>query len=80
MEGRLPHLRHTVVWLFVFCIIPLTAPFAALIGGFWYWSNRTDVRALPSLTLALARIALWVAVGQTLLMFTGVMVFTAWRA
>jgi ABC-type Fe3+ transport system permease subunit len=74
-EGRLPALRRGVVWLFIFCIIPFTAPIAAIGGVYWYLSNRQDLKRLPSLHQAVLKISLCVALGQTLFTVLAVVAF-----
>jgi hypothetical protein len=60
-----PALRRRIVWMFVFCVLPFTAPVAALIALAWYGSHREEIRALPALYSGLTRLALIVGLGQT---------------
>jgi hypothetical protein len=62
---RLPSIRRTVVWLFVFSLLPCLAPIGAVWGAVWYPIHREEVRALPTLYGALCKIGLGVAIGQT---------------
>ena len=64
-KKHLPEVRRRVVWLFVFCVLPCMAPFAAVLGTSWYLSNREDVRTLPALYSGLCRVGLGIAVAQT---------------
>jgi len=66
---RFPALRRAITWLFVFCIIPFSAPFAMFFGFLWYRANQKDIAAMPALYDALCKVALGVAIGQTVLAF-----------
>lgn len=79
INDRLPGARRNIVVLFVLCVIPLTAPLGALIVAIWYWSNRETVGALPSLYGGLCKIALWLGIGQTVLIVIMMMLFSAFR-
>ena len=68
MEGDRPALRRTITVLLVFSILPCTAALAAVAGGIWYAVNRRRLAALPAQQAALARIALFIALGQTALL------------
>ncbi len=68
LEGDLPRLRRNVILLLVFSILPFTAAIAAIVGGIWYASNRQRLTALPAGQAAMARIALLIAIGQTVLL------------
>ena len=61
LRARLPGVRAGGIWLLVFSLIPCTAPFAAVIGLFWYLSQRKTIRGLPPLHAAICKIALGVA-------------------
>ena len=65
--ARLPKVRRSVVWLFVWCMIPLTAPFAAVYGLFWRQGRREELRALPALYSAVSKIAVFIGALQTVL-------------
>jgi hypothetical protein len=77
LEKHLPQLRRGVITLFIFCVIPFTAPFAMLFGAFWYVSRRNDIKALPVLYSAISNIAIYVGIGQTAFIILALMVF-AW--
>jgi hypothetical protein len=77
LEKQMPQLRRRVVWLFIFCMIPLTAPFAALFGGLWYLSSRDEIAALPALYSAVAKLSIYVAIGQTSFLVLAVILFAA---
>lgn len=79
IEHRLPKARKGAVWLFIFCLIPFTAPVAALFGVFWYSSHRKELAALPSVYLGLSRIALGVGIGQTVLTVVMGILYTLFR-
>jgi hypothetical protein len=68
LEGDLPKLGKKAIWLLVFSILPFTATLAAVFGGIWYWLNRERISALPAQQRAMARIALIVAIVQTVLL------------
>jgi hypothetical protein len=65
---RLPGIRRTVVALFVFSALPCLAPMGAVWGLIWYPAHREDLRALPSLYGAVAKIGLGIAIGQTVVL------------
>jgi hypothetical protein len=66
LKTQSPRLRRIIVWLFVLCIIPFTAPVAAAAGWFWRQSHRDEIQNLPSLYPALLVISLMVGLLQTL--------------
>ncbi|MBN1918377.1 MAG: hypothetical protein JW889_10730 [Verrucomicrobia bacterium] len=76
-QKRLPATRKQVVWLFICSAIPFLAPFAAVFGLIWYVRHRTDLKALPTMYSALAKVALAVAMGQTAF---GICVAMLWNA
>jgi len=76
---RLPAIRRTVVWLFIFSVVPCLAPIGAVWGAVWYPAHREDVRALPTLYGALCKIGLGVAVGQTVAVVVLTLLFTLVR-
>jgi predicted RNA-binding Zn-ribbon protein involved in translation (DUF1610 family) len=65
---RLPAQRKGVTIFFICSVVTCTAPFAALVGTFWWLQNRKAIRKLPSLYGALSLVALWVGWGQIILM------------
>jgi transcription elongation factor Elf1 len=66
LTGRLPATRRTIVWLFVFSVVPCLAPIGAVWGLVWFPAHREDVRLLPTLYGALCKIGLIVAIAQTI--------------
>jgi hypothetical protein len=64
-KRRLPELRRAVILLFIFCIIPFSAPFASVFGGHWYFLNREQLKALPTLYSAITKLAIFTALMQT---------------
>jgi predicted RNA-binding Zn-ribbon protein involved in translation (DUF1610 family) len=62
-----PALRRGVVWMFIFCVLPFTAPIAALFALAWWGSRREEIKALPALYSGLTRLALIVGLGQTVI-------------
>ena len=72
-------MRRTVIWLFVFCVLPCLAPIGAVWGSVWYPSHREEIKALPSLYAALCKIGLAVAIGQAALLVIMGFLFAAVR-
>jgi len=66
-DQRLPRAQRTIVWIFIFCIVPCLAPIGGIWGLIWYPLNRSDVKALPALYPALCKIGIGVGLGQTIL-------------
>jgi hypothetical protein len=62
---RLPAIRTGLIWLVVCGLITCTAPFAAVIGGVWVASHRSDIKQLPGLYTGLAAVGLGSAILQT---------------
>jgi len=79
-EQRLPALKKKVIWLFAFCMVPVTAPITAICGAIWYSQHRGEINALPALYGALCKIGLWVAAGQAVLMLVMGMLFATFRS
>jgi len=65
LSRRKPGLRRMAVALFVLGLIPCTAPFAGFTALFWTSANREDLKALPPIHAALARLAALIGIGQT---------------
>jgi hypothetical protein len=65
VEHGLPGVRRGAVWLLVLSILPCTAPLAAIFGTGWYLRHRQEVRQLPALHGALCKLAVGVAIGQS---------------
>jgi hypothetical protein len=74
------NLTKTCIWLFIFSLIPCTAPVAAVCGLVWYQKNYRAIRRLPSITGALCKIALGVAVVQSVLMIVMSLLFQVFAA
>lgn len=68
LEGSKSTMRRTIIVLLVFSILPCTAALTAIVGGIWYWANRKRLATLPAQQFALARIALLIAIGQTVIL------------
>jgi hypothetical protein len=64
-KAHSPLLRRKIVWFFVLCVIPFTAPVAAVVGWFWRQSHGEEIDNLPSLYPALLTISLAVGFFQT---------------
>lgn len=56
LQAQAPRLRKTIIWMFVFCLIPFTAPFGAVTAWIWSHSRREEIESLPSLYGALNKI------------------------
>jgi hypothetical protein len=65
VEHNLPSVRRGAVWLLVLSILPCTAPLAAVFGTGWYLRHRQEVQQLPALHGALCKLAIGVAIGQS---------------
>lgn len=65
LQQKLPAVRKWGIWLLVLSLLTCTAPFAAVLGAFWYSRNRQAIRALPAMWGAICKISLGLAVGQT---------------
>ncbi len=66
-QAKLPAVRTLSIWLLVFSLLTCTAPLAAVVGPIWYYSNRETIRRLPTLNAAMCRIAVGVAIFQTVI-------------
>ncbi len=64
LEARAPALRRTVIYLFLLCLVPLTAPIGVVSSLLWQRAHRQELRVLPPLYQGLTRLAQVVAVGQ----------------
>lgn len=76
LSQRLPAVRRTIIWLFVFSVVPFLAPIGAVWGLFWYPANRDEVRMLPAIFGAVGKISLAVAIGQTVALVALTLLFT----
>jgi len=65
LDQRMPGMKKGVLALFLLSILPCTAPLAAVAGGVMAFTSRAELARLPGLYVALARLGLFVAVGQT---------------
>lgn len=66
LTERLPGMKRSVTWIFVFSVVPCLAPIGALWGAIWFGRNRRHLSALPAVYAALCKIGLAVAFGQCL--------------
>lgn len=76
VEMNLPRIRKAGIWLLVFSVISCTAPVAAIIGIFWYLGHREEIKALPGMYSAMCKIAVGVAVAQTVLLIVMAVAFS----
>jgi len=58
LEERMPEVRRHAIWLFICCVIPLSAPVGLVWGAIWYPPHREEVRALPLLYGVLVKLGL----------------------
>jgi len=79
IEQYLPALQKSIIILLIFCIIPFTAPIAAIIGIIWYSSHRKKIKALPRLYSAISNIAIYLGIGQSIFIIIATVLFVAWR-
>jgi RING finger family protein len=79
-EAQAPRLRRTIIWLFILCVVPFTAPVAAVIGLIWRHSHQEEIRKLPSLYSALAHIGVGVGIFQTVAIVIVTVLFTLLRS
>jgi len=80
LEGRLPRVRRSVIWLFILAIVPCTAPFGGIIGLIWFTAHKQEVAALPSLYPALSKIGIGIGLGQTAILAIMAMLYSVSRA
>jgi len=71
IKAQIPAVRTASIWLLIFSLVPCTAPFAAVVGGIWYFRHRETISALPALNAALCKIAVGVAWAQTGMLILG---------
>jgi hypothetical protein len=79
LENTVPKLKRSIIWLFVFCALPCTAPFAAIWMLVWFTAHRADVRTMPALYSGLCSLAIGLGFGQTALMMLMAFLYGAWR-
>jgi Prokaryotic RING finger family 1 len=79
LEAELPKMKKTVVWLFVFSVLPCTAPIGGIAALIWYSSRRNEVAALPALYPALSKIGIGVGLGQTVLLVLMAILYSVTR-
>jgi hypothetical protein len=75
-----PRLCRQVIWLFIFNVLPCTAPIAAVVALCWWASHRRDLPSLPALHAGLARLALIVGAGQTVVGIVMAVLFAVFRS
>ena len=66
-SSKSPALRKQVVWAFVACVLPCTAPIGLVIAIVFFSIKKEDIRALPAIYGALSKIGLVVGIIETLL-------------
>jgi hypothetical protein len=65
LRDRAPQLKRSIIRLFIFCVVPLSAPVAAVVAWMWRHAHDEDLRSLPALYPALLNIGCAMAVTQT---------------
>ncbi|MEY2409052.1 MAG: hypothetical protein QOF48_1722 [Verrucomicrobiota bacterium] len=66
-SSRSPALRKQVVWCFVACVLPCTATVGLIVAIIFFSVKKEDIRALPAIYGALAKIGMAVSLVETLL-------------
>jgi hypothetical protein len=79
IQQQSPGVRRGAVWLFVFCVVPLTAPLAFLIGLPWYRRRRDVLARQPTMYFALCRLGLGIAAAQSLFALVMFLIYAAVR-
>jgi hypothetical protein len=79
IQQQAPSVRRGAIWLFVFCVLPLTAPLGFLIGLPWYRRRRNVLARQPTMYSALCRLGLWIAAAQSLFAVLMFMIYSAVR-
>lgn len=80
VEKSLPKIRKGAVKIFIFCLIPLTAPFASLIGIFWHQSKKGKLEKLPPIYAAFVKLGLLAGIVQTFFIFLMTILYAIFRA
>jgi hypothetical protein len=75
LARRAPGIRQTAILLFVLALIPCTAPFAGFIALFWTSAKQDELKVLPPIQLALARLASIIGIGQTIFALVAVSLY-----
>jgi len=57
-----------VLWVFILCALPVTAPIAGFVALFWYLSKKEAINAMPAMYSAMVKIAVAVGLGQTVVL------------
>jgi len=76
---NLPAMKTRVVWLFILCVAPITAPVAAFFAAGWWFGHRQQLRKLPTFYAVLARIAPIAGFGQICIVAIMAMLYTLFR-
>lgn len=75
IDAKLPAIRTASIWLLVFSLLTCTAPLAAVVGAAFYCMNREAIKKLPALQSAICKIAVGVAIFQTVMLILLALVF-----
>lgn len=57
-RGKAPALQQNIIVLFVFCLLPCTAPVASVIGLVWYNIKKSELKKLPVMYVALCHLGI----------------------
>jgi len=75
LENTAKSAKTKVVWVFILCALPLTAPIASIIALIWYLRRREAINKMPVMYSALTKIGICVGLGQTILVVLMAMIF-----
>lgn len=67
IKKQIPPKKKIIVILFVFNMIPVFAPFAAIISLFWFHINKKVILLLPNINQVLIKIGIIVGFTQTII-------------
>jgi len=79
LQEQAPDVRRGSIWLFAFCVLPLTAPLGFLIGLPWYRRRRDVLARQPAMYSALCRLGLAIAAAQSVFAFFMFLIYSAVR-
>ncbi|HEV8379551.1 MAG TPA: RING finger protein [Tepidisphaeraceae bacterium] len=65
-----------VIWVFILCALPITAPIAGFVALIWYLSKRDAVNKMPAMYSAMVKIAVCVGLGQTVVVILIALLFS----
>jgi hypothetical protein len=80
LAAQAPGLKRAAVWIFALCVLPFTAPIAAVAGLIWIQTHREGIRTLPALFSALPIIGVAVGFFQTAALVFAALLFSIFRS